>query len=156
MKNNGKNEKSIADFIHILWSGKWVIVITTVVFLLLGLLYAFVIHKDIYSSTASLYVDTNDTSMESVDVYTEYMNSAELMDIVLVDLDMENMSSEEFRNKISISSDAGGSIEVTAEDNNPDRAEEIADVFMKNAVAYITAQVQENAVSDAAKYRDKT
>jgi capsular polysaccharide biosynthesis protein len=158
-------ELSLTDIIKILKGKWWIILIAAVITTAGAFFYSIFFIKPVYESNALLYIGKNienDSSIAYNDLlvgerlvndYREIVKSRRITEMAIARLELENVSSPEFAQKLNIQSKKDTRlIEITAQDLNPEKAKNIvntvAEVFSEEIVKIM--EIKNIQIIDAA------
>jgi capsular polysaccharide biosynthesis protein len=142
-------EIDLKELFNVFWSKKIFIIIVTILFAAIGVLYTMYIVKPIYKSTATLVLTKNDSAEETtitqtevtlnqqlVATYTELIKTKNILGEVIKNLGYEDITEEELKDSITVELVTSTQwIELSVKNSNPERARdltnEIANVFVE-------------------------
>lgn len=144
-------ETELKSILHIILKKWWVILSFTVLTIILGTVYTFLIAKPVYQSDTSIYIGINKDSdtipimynevllnERLVNDYLKLVKSRLVIDVVMKDLNINDITDDKLAAKLNVTSEKDTRIIViTATDNNPtfakSLADKVAEVFQKKA-----------------------
>jgi capsular polysaccharide biosynthesis protein len=157
---------SLKDLFKIIWDNIALIIIIGFWIVVLGIVYTFVIQTPKYTSNASLMIQVEvgeNVSSDQSALYVanslkattqEFMTSKKVLQSVIDDLNLENISVSSLKNAISISSSNESLIMVIeVENESPELAAQINNQLMVNSVAIANGTYDSNFESQYLKDR---
>jgi capsular polysaccharide biosynthesis protein len=152
-----EQEISLREIIEILWKGKWIIILITLVAMLVSGIISFFIIEPTYEARVTLSVSSNvstDLKQISMAKYVEQVKNHAIMRGTIEELKLneEGITINELRDKIRVEAVKDTTLlRIYVQDNNADRASEIANTISKNFVNFMKKQQQEQEIA-AAEY----
>lgn len=145
-------EIDLKELFNIFWSKKIFIIVTTILFTILGLFYTKYMVKPMYQSTATLILTKSDSgqgttitqtevtlNQQLVATYTELMKTNNVLRQVIQNLGYEDMTEESLRENVTVQLVSSTQlIEISIKNSDPERAKdltnEMAKVFIAKAI----------------------
>lgn len=161
----------MAKFLSSLYRRWWIIVLVVLVSTIFTYVYSKKAIKPLYESNVKLYIIhnqvVNDKSLNYDDImasrqlindYKELINSESIISNVLEDLNVKNITIEQFSNKIKVSSVNNTSVmQISVSDTSPVLAKQYADDLSQVFVDKVKELTKDNTISivDYASMPDK-
>lgn len=153
--DQGTDQKEISLIWHIkkLWNKRSTIAIVTVICILLGCLYTFVLSKDTYQSKATLVAKVDEEAGYTIENYKKQLKSQELLDTTIKSLGM-NINADTLRGMIGVSS-TDANINVTVNSTDHETSVKVANALSENFIPFITKIANEKSEAEIESISDQ-
>lgn len=146
-------EISLREIVEILWRGKWIIILITLVAILVSGIISFFIIEPTYEARVTLSVNSNvttDLKEISMAKYVEQVKNHAIMRETIEDLKLneKGITINKLRDKIRVEAIKDTTLlRIYVQDNNADTASEIANTISKHFVNFMKKQQQEQEIA---------
>jgi succinoglycan biosynthesis transport protein ExoP len=140
------DEISLREIIEIIWNGKWMIILITIIAMLVSGIYSFLVLDPVYNARSTVMVNQpseEDPPQLSLQAYKEQVENHAIMRSAITKLNLTNhdITINTLREKIEteIIKDTN-LIRITVTDNDPKLAAELANTVTTQFVTFISDQ----------------
>lgn len=158
-------EIDLKEIVNMFWDRKWIIIVFTIIFALLGFIYSKYMIKPDYKATASLLLTRTDTdnngitqtdinlNQKLVSTYKELIKTNKILGRVIDNTGI-NITEESISVNLATNTQV---IEITAKNEKPDNAKILADEMVNVFISEISKiyNIENITIMDEAKLPDK-